>query len=77
LSKATALAAISSVASEQWGMITANQARRVGVSRQNLNRLIDGDTCRDWPGQGPIEDNRRSSLGGVGHIRAQLALMGN
>jgi len=35
------MVAISSVASEQWGMITAGQARRLGVSRQDLNRLVD------------------------------------
>jgi hypothetical protein len=40
MSRRSALAAISSVASEQWGMITAGQARRLDVSRQDLNRLI-------------------------------------
>lgn len=44
MSRRTALAAISQVASEQWGMITAGQARRVGVSRQDLSRLVDDGT---------------------------------
>jgi len=44
MSRRTALAAISPVASEQWGMITAGQARRLGVSRQDLNRLVDDGT---------------------------------
>lgn len=41
MSRGSALATISPVASEQWGMITAGQARRLGVSRQDLHRLID------------------------------------
>ncbi|MCW3841688.1 type IV toxin-antitoxin system AbiEi family antitoxin domain-containing protein [Micromonospora yasonensis] len=44
MSRRTALAAISPVASEQWGMITAGQARRLGVSRQDLKRLVDDGT---------------------------------
>ncbi|MFD0518526.1 type IV toxin-antitoxin system AbiEi family antitoxin domain-containing protein [Paractinoplanes durhamensis] len=32
------------MASEQWGMVTAGQARRLGVSRQDLNRLVDDGT---------------------------------
>lgn len=44
MSRGTALAAISSVASEQWGMITAGQARQLGVSRQDLNRLVNDGT---------------------------------
>jgi len=44
MSRGSALAAISRVASEQWGMITAGQARRLGVSRQDLNRLVDDGT---------------------------------
>ncbi|MFD0742453.1 hypothetical protein ACFQ1L_11925 [Phytohabitans flavus] len=32
------------MASEQWGMVTAGQARRLGVSRQDLNRLIGDGT---------------------------------
>lgn len=44
MSRRTALAAISPVASEQWGMITSGQARRLGVSRQDLNRLVDDGT---------------------------------
>jgi hypothetical protein len=44
MSRRTALTAISPVASEQWGMITAGQARRLGVSRQDLKRLVDDGT---------------------------------
>lgn len=44
MSRGTALAEISPVASEQWGMITAGQARRLGVSRLDLKRLIDDGT---------------------------------
>jgi hypothetical protein len=44
MSRGAALAAISSVASEQWGMITAGQARQLGVSRQDLNRLVNDGT---------------------------------
>ncbi|WP_213457314.1 type IV toxin-antitoxin system AbiEi family antitoxin domain-containing protein [Rhizomonospora bruguierae] len=44
MSRRTALAAISPVASEQWGMITAGQARGLGVSRQDLKRLVDDGT---------------------------------
>lgn len=36
--------AISQTASEQWGMITTGQARDLGVSRQDLKRLIDDGT---------------------------------
>jgi len=44
MSRGSAVASISRVASEQWGMITAGQARRLGVSRQDLNRLVDDGT---------------------------------
>jgi hypothetical protein len=44
MSRRAALIAISPVASEQWGMITAGQARRLGVSRQDLKRLLDDGT---------------------------------
>ena len=44
MSRRTALAAISPVVSEQWGMITAGQARRLGVTRQDLTRLVDDGT---------------------------------
>jgi len=33
------MALLSSTAGEQWGMVTAGQARRLGVSRVDLNRL--------------------------------------
>lgn len=44
MSRGSSLAKISPVASEQWGMITAGQARRLGVSRQDLNRLVTDGT---------------------------------
>jgi hypothetical protein len=44
MSRGGALAAISPVAGGQWGMITAGQARRLDVSRQDLNRLVDDGT---------------------------------
>lgn len=44
MSRRTALAAISPVASAQWGMITAGQARRLDVSRQDVNRLVNDGT---------------------------------
>jgi hypothetical protein len=40
MSRRSALAELSVVTSEQWGMVTAAQARRAGVSRVDLNRLI-------------------------------------
>lgn len=36
--------AISPTASAQWGMITAGQARDLGVSRQDIKRLVDDGT---------------------------------
>jgi hypothetical protein len=44
MSRRTTLAAISPVASAQWGIITAGQARRLGVSCQDVNRLVDDGT---------------------------------
>jgi hypothetical protein len=44
MSRGSAIAAISAIASEQWGMITAGQARRAGISRQDLNRLVNDGT---------------------------------
>lgn len=38
------MAKLSSYAAEQWGMVTAAQARRLGVSRVDLNRLVDDGT---------------------------------
>lgn len=40
MSRRSALVGVSALTSEQWGMITAAQARRAGVSRVDLNRLI-------------------------------------
>ncbi|HPU12174.1 MAG TPA: hypothetical protein PLQ19_00090 [Aeromicrobium sp.] len=46
MSRGEAIAAISTVAAEQWGMVTAGQARRLGVSRVDLGRLIaDGSVA--------------------------------
>jgi hypothetical protein len=44
MSRRTAMIAISPTVSAQWGMITAGQARDLGVSRQDLKRLIDDGT---------------------------------
>lgn len=38
------MATLSALASDQWGMVTAAQARRVGVSRVDLNRLVGDGT---------------------------------
>jgi hypothetical protein len=38
------MASLSPVASDQWGMLTAAQARRLGVSRVDLNRLVKDGT---------------------------------
>ena len=43
MSRRTAMSQLSPSASEQWGMVTAGQARRLGVSRVDLNRLIDDE----------------------------------
>src|SRR5680860_190306 len=39
MSRGSAMALLSGPAGEQWGMVTAGQARRLGVSRVDLNRL--------------------------------------
>lgn len=41
MSRRSALARLSPVAGDQWGMITASQARRIQVSRVDLSRLVD------------------------------------
>lgn len=38
------MAALSPSASEQWGMVTAAQARRLGISRVDLSRLVGDGT---------------------------------
>ena len=38
------MASLSPVASDQWGMLTAAHARRLGVSRVDLNRLVKDGT---------------------------------
>lgn len=38
------MASLSPSASEQWGMVTAAQARRLGISRVDLSRLIGDGT---------------------------------
>ena len=46
MSRGEAIATISPSAAEQWGMVTAGQARRLGVSRVDLGRLIsDGSVA--------------------------------
>ena len=44
------MASLSPVASDQWGMLTAAQARRLGVSRVDLNRLAKDGTIEPVPG---------------------------
>ena len=44
------MASLSPVASDQWGMLTAAQARRLGVSRVDLNRLVKDGTLGPVPG---------------------------
>jgi hypothetical protein len=41
MSRRTALAAIGRLTADQWGMCTAAQARQAGVSRVDLNRLVN------------------------------------
>jgi hypothetical protein len=43
------MASLSSVASDQWGMLTAAQARRLRVSRVDLNRLVKDGTIGPVP----------------------------
>lgn len=43
------MASLSPVASDQWGMLTAAQARRLGVSRVDLNRLVKDGTMDPVP----------------------------
>ena len=38
------MASLSPVVSDQWGMLTAAHARRLGVSRVDLNRLVEDGT---------------------------------
>jgi hypothetical protein len=40
MSRGRALAALSMLTAEQWGMVTAAQARRLGVSRVDIHRLL-------------------------------------
>jgi len=44
------MAILSPVASGQWGMLTAAHARRLGVSRVDLNRLVKDGTLEPVPG---------------------------
>ena len=44
------MASLSPVASDQWGMLTAAQARRLGVSRVDLNRLVQDGILEVVPG---------------------------
>lgn len=41
MSRGTALAALSRLSPEQWGMVTAEQARGLAVSRVDIARLLD------------------------------------
>jgi hypothetical protein len=44
------VASLSPVVSDQWGMLTAAHARRLGVSRVDLNRLVKDGTLEPFPG---------------------------
>jgi len=44
------MASLSPVASDQWGMLTAAHARRLGVSRVDLNRLVKDGTLEPVSG---------------------------
>jgi predicted transcriptional regulator of viral defense system len=51
MSRGSALAVLSPLAAEQWGMVTAEHARGLGVSRLDLSRLVqDGTFERIEPG---------------------------
>ena len=51
MSRGRSLAALSPLAAEQWGMVTSGQARELGVTRLDLNRLVqDGAFERIEPG---------------------------
>lgn len=50
MSRGSAIASLSPLASDQWGMLTAAQARRHGVSRVDLNRLVKDGTLEPVPG---------------------------
>jgi predicted transcriptional regulator of viral defense system len=53
MSRRSALVSLSPLAAEQWGMVTAAQARDLGVSRLDLTRLVnDGTFERIEPGAG-------------------------
>jgi hypothetical protein len=69
MSRRTAMIAINLTTSAQWGMITAGQARELGVSRQDLKRLVDDGTLvvadqatRVYRLAGAPEDPERDSL---------------
>ncbi|MBA2696145.1 MAG: type IV toxin-antitoxin system AbiEi family antitoxin domain-containing protein, partial [Actinobacteria bacterium] len=44
MSRGKAVAALSPLAAGQWGMVTAAQARELGISRVDLNRLVHDGT---------------------------------
>lgn len=44
------MAKLSLLTADQWGMVTAAQARRKEVSRVDLNRLVDDGTLEPVPG---------------------------
>src|ERR1035437_2400648 len=50
MSRGSAMASLSPWASDQWGMLTAAHARRLGVSRVDLNRLVKDGTLAPVPG---------------------------
>src|SRR5680860_301877 len=54
MSRRTAMSLLSSTTGEQWGMVTAGQARRLGVSRVDLNRLVGDGTLEPTPGSARV-----------------------
>ncbi|MGH3544835.1 MAG: hypothetical protein ACRDPW_02750 [Mycobacteriales bacterium] len=50
MSRRKAMALLSTVSGEQWGMVAAGQARRLGVSRVDLNHLVGDGTLEPIPG---------------------------
>jgi hypothetical protein len=71
------MAAISPIAAEQWGVFTAGQARRAGVSRQDMKRLVDDGTlavadqaARVYRLAGVPEDPDLDPLRGLGGVWA-------
>jgi len=59
----SAMASLSPVARDQWGMVTAAHARRLGVSRVDLNRQRWHVRARIWGATGVSADWRAGGSG--------------